>query len=441
MPHSVRHIMVPLVTPSAVQASIPISYRHSISHAAQLAQALELFQAHPQMRLLPVLDDEARPIGAIFERDMRLILFNPYGHALLKNPSYGAYLGTHVRPCTTVDAAASTEALLDAHAASDVDSEGLIVTSQGRYSGVVDNAVLLRLAAHRDVEIATQKARRIQQIETESEQFRMEADELASALIAIAGELSHGAQDMAHRASENGDRSGAVAAAASRAATNMAQVAERGGGLAHSLQGIEQEVAHARAAIRDAADQAAGNESQTRLLNTAAQEIGEVILLIDGLGRTTTTLALNATIEAARAGEAGKGFAVVAAEVKSLASQTRAAAAEIAERVRKIGGATEAVFQGHGRISQSIAVAEALSASVVSAVVEQGAATLGIARNVEDASAATDHIHLNADDIHHNAMAAASGAANVQGLAQVLSVRAQTMRTRLSGFLEVIRAL
>lgn len=441
MHHSAPQIMVPPAAASGTEARAPISHRHSISRSAPLAQALEIFRAHSQMRMLPVLDDDARPVGAIFERDMRLILFNPFGHALLKNPSYGAHLGAHVHRCTTVDADASTEALLDAYVASDLNSEGLIATRRGRYAGVIDNRVLLRLAAHRDAEVAFQKAHRILKIEQESEQFRTEADELASALVAIAEQLSQGAQDMSQRASQNGDRSGAVAAAASRAANNMTEIAARGGGLAQTLRSIEREVVDARAAIRDAADQAARNESQTRLLNAAAQEIGEVIALIDGLGRTTTTLALNATIEAARAGEAGAGFAVVAAEVKSLAGQTRAAAAEIAERVTKIGRAANEVFDGHSRISQSIAVVEALSASIVSAVVEQGAATLGIARNVEEASAATDDIYVNADDIHHNALAAASGAANVQSLAQALSVRAQTMRTRLSGFLEVIRGL
>ena len=45
-------------------------------------------------------------------------------------------------------------------------------------------------------------------------------------------------------------------------------------------------------------------------LATAADQIGEVMKLINDVADQTNLLALNATIEAAHAGEAGRGFAV-----------------------------------------------------------------------------------------------------------------------------------
>lgn len=262
--------------------TIPISYRHSIAQSAQLVDAFDLFRANPTMRMLPVLDAEEQPIGAIFEQDMRLILFNPFGHALLKNPSYGAHLHGHICPCPTVDASATTEMLIDTFAIVEGHCEGLIITYNGRYSGVISNAVLLQLAATRDAEAAHYKAQRFQRLEEASGRFREEANELAAALVAMSNRLSKAAENMAERASQNGDRAAEVAAAASQAATNMTEVASRGSSLAGTLRAVEQKVTQAQAATRDAAARAAQNNGHTHMLDAAAQKIGEVVSLIDG---------------------------------------------------------------------------------------------------------------------------------------------------------------
>ncbi|MCW4909147.1 methyl-accepting chemotaxis protein [Enterobacter hormaechei] len=64
-------------------------------------------------------------------------------------------------------------------------------------------------------------------------------------------------------------------------------------------------------------------------ITDCAQQMIEIISLIDGIAFQTNILALNAAVEAARAGDHGKGFSVVAGEVRSLAHRSAEAAKNI----------------------------------------------------------------------------------------------------------------
>ena len=85
-------------------------------------------------------------------------------------------------------------------------------------------------------------------------------------------------------------------------------------------------------------------------IEQSAQQITQIIGVIDEIAFQTNLLALNAGVEAARAGDAGRGFAVVAQEVRALAQRSAEAAKEIKSLIT---ASTEQVSSGVSLVDQT----------------------------------------------------------------------------------------
>lgn len=71
-------------------------------------------------------------------------------------------------------------------------------------------------------------------------------------------------------------------------------------------------------------------------LGLSANQIGDILEVVEDLAEQTNLLSLNASIEAARAGEHGKGFAVVASAIGRLSEKSKASTKDIEKLIRKI---------------------------------------------------------------------------------------------------------
>ncbi|MGK9054534.1 methyl-accepting chemotaxis protein [Neorhizobium petrolearium] len=155
-------------------------------------------------------------------------------------------------------------------------------------------------------------------------------------------------------------------------------------------------------------------------IEQASREIAQITNVIDEIAFQTNLLALNAGVEAARAGEAGKGFAVVAQEVRELAQRSASAAKdikalisksgeEVAGGVRLVQKTGEALSEIETRVLRindhihSIAVASREQATglaeVNTAVNQMDQVTQQNAAMVEETSAATTKLSLEADSL------------------------------------------
>jgi predicted outer membrane protein/CBS domain-containing protein len=192
-----------------------------------LFKAVDIFTRDTDIRLVPVVDASGRPVGAVFEKDVRQLLLNPFGHALLRNPSYGHAVARMVRDCPVADVSHDVGALTRAYRAAN-GSEGMILTRGGRVAGVLTNRRLLHMTAEQERGETRARVERAERIEQASMRFEAQVTSLSRTMRALAAELQHDASGTAGRASDLGDRAVAVASAASQTRDNIGEIAERG---------------------------------------------------------------------------------------------------------------------------------------------------------------------------------------------------------------------
>lgn len=235
----------------------------------------------------------------------------------------------------------------------------------------------------------------------------------ADAIVASTGEIASG----------NADLSARTASQASSLERTVASIEQ----LSATVRQNADAAVDADATVRSAADAARhGGSTVERVVQTMdgvhrnAQQVVDIIGMIDGIAFQTNILALNAAVEAARAGEHGRGFAVVAGEVRSLAQRSATAAGEIKaliERtvsdlrdghaaVQQAGSAMEDIVRQVEGIATRMAEISAASreqsqgiAQVSGALAEMDGVTQQNAALVEEAAAAAESLDQRAQQL------------------------------------------
>lgn len=254
------------------------------------------------------------------------------------------------------------------------------------------------------------------------------------------GSLTSSASNLCNTARETLRQATSVSSGAFQASTNVQTVTNSASDLATSISEISKLVQEATAIFGDISNETRQTNERMKTLSKAAQNIGDVVSLINDIASQTNLLALNATIEAARAGEAGKGFGVVAAEVKNLASQTAEATEDIRSQIMEMQQSTHAAALAMEGITKIIERCNLIQTTISAAVVEQDASTSEITRNVTEAAHGTSDVSLNITGVMRAAEVTGAASTAMLEESKKLLQEADVLRSEVLKFLGNVRS-
>lgn len=406
----------------------------TIGQDATLRTIVERFRGDHDLRLLAVLDSGGRPVGILREVDIRDLLFNPFGHALLANPMFKIGTARLLRPATIADIDTPVPDLLAL-----TGENGVVLVRDGRFAGLLDATRLLRMAARWHGDASVDARARAERVRRAAHAFETGIRALSGDIGAACGAIGQVAADLDQRAALARGSAMSVAAAAHQTAIGMVDIEQRGRALARSIERITRDTATADRLRDEAADAADRNRDHVQSLSDVATTIEAMLELIRGLAKQTNLLALNAGIEAARAGEAGRGFAVVAGEVKSLARQTHAATVDIAQRVDAVRILLGDVASDQQAVQAAIAAIGGITTTIATAVAAERDTTRAIAARVEEARGSGADIDARASAIATVADGIGDQAAMLTRLVEGLMALGEKVQGRAGELVAAVR--
>ena len=267
-----------------------------------------------------------------------------------------------------------------------------------------------------------------------------EIEVIVTDLTASAVQMESTVRTVAAGAEANSGHAVEVASAASQISANIQTVAAAADQLAASVGEIGGQARRSADIAQSARAQAQVTDRLVSSLSGAVERIGQATGLISDIASQTNLLALNATIEAARAGDAGKGFAVVAGEVKSLATQTARATAEISQQIGAVQAATRDAVGAIAAIADTIDRINHVAEAIAAAVEEQGAATAGIARNVQQAARGAEDVGATIVGLSRTSSETGDTAGELRRRAESLADAARHLDGQMRHFVAGLRA-
>jgi len=119
----------------------------------EMRDIFESFRLNPDRSFFPFLDANHQPSGLVHEADLKKYIYSPYGRDLLTRKKIGDHLDLFVRRCPVADVNTPIDTILKQFSVSP-SREGLLITADGRYIGLLSAQSLVLAMQERNIELA-----------------------------------------------------------------------------------------------------------------------------------------------------------------------------------------------------------------------------------------------------------------------------------------------
>ncbi len=298
----------------------------------------------------------------------------------------------------------------------------------------------IRLQEERERERKETEEHKAKLLEEVAWQFERTVGEVVEKVASASAELGNTATNMAATAEQASERTSDLAQNMEEANVGATAAAAASDEFALSIGEISRQATSSSELARLANNATVEADTTISTLASSADQIGQIVELIQTIAQRTNLLALNASIEAARGGEAGRGFAVVASEVKELAMQTSRATDEVAEQIKAMQDSTGASVSALRAIASQVMDLESTATAIATAVDQQSIAGQDLARNIDLAARGTDQVAINIKDVRALSLSTGAAANQVRTSAGDLETQATTLSEQVKTFLQRVRA-
>ncbi|MDD3288463.1 MAG: cache domain-containing protein [Alphaproteobacteria bacterium] len=272
-----------------------------------------------------------------------------------------------------------------------------------------------------------------------ADDFERSVKGVVATVSTAAYEMQTNAQSMSAIAEQTSKQSSVVSGAAEQSSSNIQTVASAAEELNSSIGEINRQITDSVRVASECVSEAESTSAVMQTLSKSAEDIGNVVKLIEGIASQVNLLALNATIEAARAGESGRGFAVVANEVKNLANQVAIAAQDITRQIGGIQGQTSQAVETINSITGTIKRLNEISTAIAAAVEEQGVATKEISRSIQETAEGTSEVTRNIAGVTRAASETGKASSQVLDTADQLAKESEVLQRVVENFIAKVR--